>query len=156
MRYYWDDLSEVNLICIKCKVGKDKGMFFRFMISCCWLRSYIRYHTTWCHMCRWILLQSLRCSFWIHQHSCLLSDRANGGERPSLSPWATGECYIPGRVSKDFLIYLGCKNNPLCIGHNIKSFDCPILIYHLLKHVLYSRFESAVTGFMDSLMLFNP
>ena len=52
-----------------------------------------------------------------------------------------------------FIDFLESKNKPLCFGHNIQSFDCPILIHHLILHDLFDGFTCSITGFVDTLHL---
>ena len=39
---------------------------------------------------------------------------------------------------------------PILLGHNIKTFDVPILNHHLLKHNMYSEFKRHITAFVDT------
>ena len=55
----------------------------------------------------------------------------------------------------DFIAFLQSKKQPLCIGHNIRCFDCPILIYHLIAHSLMGMFENAVHAFLDTLVMYK-
>ena len=55
----------------------------------------------------------------------------------------------------EFISYLDDKGTPLCLGHNIKSFDCHIIINHLTKCNLVEAFSSSVLGFVDTLSLFK-
>ena len=54
-----------------------------------------------------------------------------------------------------FIAYLESKNAPLCIGHNIRAFDCPILIHHLLQNDLLKESDDVICGFADSLSLYK-
>ncbi|XP_062572926.1 uncharacterized protein LOC134234892 [Saccostrea cucullata] len=50
-----------------------------------------------------------------------------------------------------FLDFIKLFPNPYIIGHNIKNFDVPILLFHLDQHDLLSEFETSVCGFLDTL-----
>jgi hypothetical protein len=50
-----------------------------------------------------------------------------------------------------FTTWLKSKTSPVILfAHNVKSFDCKRLIYHLLKHDLLSDFQSSVVCFVDN------
>ena len=70
----------------------------------------------------------------------------NGHPVESVS---TKDCLV------DFIAFLQSKKQPLCIGHNIRCFDCPILIYHLIAHSLMGMFENAVHAFLDTLVMYK-
>ena len=44
---------------------------------------------------------------------------------------------------------VGC--NPILVGHNIQSFDLPILMNQLVKYRLFDSFAGKVFGFIDTL-----
>ena len=58
---------------------------------------------------------------------------------------STKDCLV------DFIAFL----QPLCIGHNIRYFDCPILIYHLMAHSVMGMVENAVHAFLDTLVMYK-
>ena len=41
------------------------------------------------------------------------------------------------------------------LDKNIRSFDCPILIHHLVQNDLLKEFDDVVCGFSDSLSLYK-
>ena len=62
---------------------------------------------------------------------------------------STKDCLV------DFINYLASKEFPICVGHNIRSFDCPILVHHLLACELFDQFLDSVHGFLHTLMLYK-
>ena len=52
-----------------------------------------------------------------------------------------------------FLEFVSQHPNSVMIGHNIQSFDIPILINQLSKHNMMKKFQSSVCGFIDTLKL---
>ena len=62
---------------------------------------------------------------------------------------STKDCLV------DFINYLASKESPICVGHNIRSFDCPILVHHLLACELFDQFVDSVHGFLDTLLLYK-
>lgn len=50
-----------------------------------------------------------------------------------------------------FLDFVSQHPNSVMIGHNIQSFDIPILINQLSKHNMMKKFQSSVCGFIDTL-----
>ena len=62
---------------------------------------------------------------------------------------STNDCLV------DFINYLANKQSPICVGHNIRSFDCPILVHHLLACELFDQFLDSVHGFLDTLLLYK-
>ena len=49
----------------------------------------------------------------------------------------------------EFVKSVGC--NPILVGHNIQSFDLPILMNQLVKYRLFDSFAGTVFGFIDTL-----
>lgn len=56
-------------------------------------------------------------------------------------------------VLVSFIAFLQMLRRPLVIGHNIRSFDCPLLARALDELDLRAQFESAVSGYVDTLPL---
>lgn len=54
---------------------------------------------------------------------------------------------------QSFITFLSGLNKPILIGHNIRSFDVPILYHHLSEHGLLSEFSEVITGFIDTLIV---
>lgn len=52
-----------------------------------------------------------------------------------------------------FLNFLDSFNHPIIVGHNIQSFDLPILRHHLGSSNLLERFSGNITGFLDTLKI---
>lgn len=52
-----------------------------------------------------------------------------------------------------FLNFLDSFNHPIIVGHNIQSFDLPILRHHLESSNLLERFSGNITGFLDTLKI---
>ncbi|KAK2842617.1 hypothetical protein Q5P01_012817 [Channa striata] len=56
-------------------------------------------------------------------------------------------------VLVSFIAFLQMLGRPLVIGHNIRSFDCPLLARALDELNLRAEFESSVSGCVDTLPL---
>ena len=54
---------------------------------------------------------------------------------------------------QNFITFLGGLDKPILIGHNILSFDVPILYHHLSAHGLSKQFSGVITGFIDTLIV---
>lgn len=54
---------------------------------------------------------------------------------------------------KQFVDFVSSFPRAVLIGHNIQSFDVPVLIHNLSKHKLLERFEECIYGFVDTLKL---
>lgn len=54
-----------------------------------------------------------------------------------------------------FLGNLASKKPKILVGHNIKSYDCPILMNALRNCNIEDRFEEEVIGFLDTMKLFR-
>lgn len=52
-----------------------------------------------------------------------------------------------------FLQFLSQFPDSILLGHNIQNFDLPVLIHQLSKYNLLKAFETAVTGYLDTLKL---
>lgn len=52
-----------------------------------------------------------------------------------------------------FLQFLSQFPDSILLGHNIQNFDLPVLIHQLSKYKLLKAFETAVTGYLDTLKL---
>ncbi|XP_069018913.1 protein PML-like [Embiotoca jacksoni] len=52
-----------------------------------------------------------------------------------------------------FIAFLHMLRNPLLVGHNIRRFDCPLLVRALDELDLRAEFESSVSGYVDTLPL---
>ncbi|XP_042267950.1 three prime repair exonuclease 4 [Thunnus maccoyii] len=56
-------------------------------------------------------------------------------------------------VLVSFIAFLQMLGRPLVIGHNIRRFDCPLLARALDELDLRAKFESSVSGYVDTLPL---
>ncbi|KAF3688519.1 Protein PML Promyelocytic leukemia protein RING finger protein 71 [Channa argus] len=56
-------------------------------------------------------------------------------------------------VLVSFIAFLQMLGRPILIGHNIRSFDCPLLTRALDELNLRAEFESSVSGCVDTLPL---
>lgn len=56
-------------------------------------------------------------------------------------------------VLLDFIDFIRDKKQPLLIGHNIASFDVPILLRQLQRHSLLSEFMLLISGCVDTMKL---
>lgn len=56
-------------------------------------------------------------------------------------------------VLVSFIAFLQMLGRPLVIGHNIRRFDCPLLARALDELDLRTKFESSVSGCVDTLPL---
>lgn len=59
---------------------------------------------------------------------------------------------------QDLISFLGnlpSKKPKILVGHNIKSYDCPILMNALRNCNIEDRFEEKVIGFLDTMKLFR-
>ena len=52
---------------------------------------------------------------------------------------------------KQFTDFLHKYEKPVLVGHNIKSFDCPIITSHMQASKLSQKFSSNIYGFIDTL-----
>lgn len=52
-----------------------------------------------------------------------------------------------------FLNFLDSFNHPIIVGHNIQSFDLPILRHHLGSSNLLERFSGNITGVLNTLKI---
>uniref|UniRef100_A0A3Q1FSR1 exodeoxyribonuclease III n=1 Tax=Acanthochromis polyacanthus TaxID=80966 RepID=A0A3Q1FSR1_9TELE len=56
-------------------------------------------------------------------------------------------------VLVSFIAFLQMLGHPLLIGHNIRHFDCPLLVRCLDQLQLRAEFEASVSGCVDTLPL---
>lgn len=49
-----------------------------------------------------------------------------------------------------FMDFLRPLNSPVLVGHNIKTFDVPVLFHNLSRFNMVSEFSTLTTGFLDS------
>lgn len=59
-------------------------------------------------------------------------------------------CQSPRRTFPVYNFYQKFSN-PILVGHNIQSFDLPVLINQLSRYNLYTDFQETVYGFIDTL-----
>lgn len=60
-------------------------------------------------------------------------------------------CVNPQDGLSQFITYIKKFSNPILVGHNIQSFDLPVLINQLSRYNLYTNFQETVYGFIDTL-----
>ena len=56
---------------------------------------------------------------------------------------------------QNFINFLKAIQNPVLVGHNIKTFDLIFLYNNLVKCELWESFLSATVGFVDTLLVFK-
>lgn len=54
---------------------------------------------------------------------------------------------------EQFIAFVSSFPKAVLIGHNIISFDIPVLMHNLFKHNLLERFQEVIFGFVDTLKL---
>ncbi|XP_062585753.1 protein PML-like [Saccostrea cucullata] len=60
-------------------------------------------------------------------------------------------CVTPQEGLSQFLNFIKKFSKPILVGHNIQSFDLPVLINQLSRYNLYTDFQKTVFGFIDTL-----
>lgn len=60
-------------------------------------------------------------------------------------------CVNPQDGLSQFITFIKKFSNPILVGHNIQSFDLPVLINQLSRYNLYTDFQETVYGFIDTL-----
>lgn len=60
-------------------------------------------------------------------------------------------CVNPQDGLSQFITFIKKFSNPIMVGHNIQSFDLPVLINQLSMYNLYTDFQETVYGFIDTL-----
>ena len=58
-------------------------------------------------------------------------------------------------VLLEFIDFLETIQNPVLVGHNIKTFDLSFLFNHLMKCEQWENFCEVVVGFVDTLPVFK-
>lgn len=59
-------------------------------------------------------------------------------------------CVNPQDGLSQFITFIKTFSNPILVGHNIQSFDLPVLINQLSRYNLYTDFQETVYGFIDT------
>lgn len=54
---------------------------------------------------------------------------------------------------EQFIAFVSSFPKAVLIGHNIISFDIPVLMHNLFKHNLLEKFQDVIFGFVDTLKL---